>query len=413
MSDQTIFSREEEIIEKAKNTLNDPEYQGHPLNEEYGILLKNYQKLSKQMRRLVKLNDRQQAELQQRGEELKETLEQLEAQHLQLKSAQNKLVESEKMAALGMLVAGIAHEINTPFGAMRSSLSHIAASLDEITNIPRLLQQLSQEKQELLFTLLQNLDVSTLTLSTREERKMRRTLKKTLEDLGIEDSQELAEKLCQIGMFENLESFLPLFHEEAINEILDAANQWNQPRRGIENVSIAMERISKLIFALKNYARHDLSGDLKIKTDLRESIETILTLYESKIKQGVEVIKKFEEVPQIECYADELAQVWTNLIHNALQAMNHQGQLAIKLYQKDTYLVVEMIDSGCGIPPELINDIFKPFYTTKPPGEGTGLGLDIVKRIVDKHQGKITVSSQPGNTVFAVHLPLNEIPANT
>ena len=171
-------------------------------------------------------------------------------------------------------------------------------------------------------------------------------------------------------------------------------------------MTLAMERVSKLIFSLKNYARKELSGGEKIKANLNESIETVLTLYHHRIKQGVEVIRNFSEVSLIECYPDEIIQVWTNLIHNAIQAMNDKGIIKINLYEDGSYINVEIIDNGSGIPLEIQENIFKPFYTTKPPGEGTGLGLDIVSRIVKKHKGEITVDSEVGNTKFTVRIPL-------
>ncbi|MBF0289900.1 MAG: GHKL domain-containing protein [SAR324 cluster bacterium] len=405
---QTLFSREEQIIAEAKDILKVKEYQEHPLHDEFSVLLKNYKKLSKQMSRLVKINDRQQAELQQSSEELKTTLSQLEEQHRQLQATQDQLVESEKMAALGLLVAGIAHEINTPFGAIHSSVHHISASLDSLSQLPRFINTLTPEKQNLFFDLLEADSIDTTTLSTREERKLRRELQQKLETMGVDDSRKLATELIQLGLLENLDPFSALFQDPVAQEIVRIASQWKQPRRGIENIAIAMERVSKLIFALKNYARQDLTGDHKTETDLRENVETVLTLYQNQFKQGVDVVRDFEEIPLLHCHADELIQVWTNLIHNALQAMKQKGKLVIKIYQEDQNIAVEFIDSGCGIPPETIDQIFKPFYTTKPPGEGTGLGLDIVKKIIDKHRGTIAVKSRPGCTNFMVCLPLDD-----
>jgi signal transduction histidine kinase len=122
----------------------------------------------------------------------------------------------------------------------------------------------------------------------------------------------------------------------------------------------------------------------------------------------VEVVRNYQaQLPAVLCYPDELNQVWTNLIHNALQAMDNQGTLTIEAVQKDTSVLVKITDSGKGIPPEILPKIFEPFFTTKPAGEGSGLGLDIVKKIIEKHQGKIDVESVPGKTAFTVSLPIN------
>jgi signal transduction histidine kinase len=129
-------------------------------------------------------------------------------------------------------------------------------------------------------------------------------------------------------------------------------------------------------------------------------------LYRNQIKQGIEVVCDYQSIPSIWCYPDELIQVWTNLIHNAIQAMANQGNLAIATLQHDNYVVVQVQDSGSGILLEIQGRIFEPFFTTKPIGEGSGLGLDICRKIIDKHQGRIELTSHPGQTIFSVWLPI-------
>jgi len=161
------------------------------------------------------------------------------------------------------------------------------------------------------------------------------------------------------------------------------------------------------VFALKTYARYDQSGEM-IVANLTEGIETVLTLYQNQVKKGVEVIRHYAELPPVLCYPDELNQVWTNLIHNALQAMDYQGTLTIDVTTTiDQQAKISITDSGSGIPEELQLKIFEPFFTTKPPGEGSGLGLDIVKKIIEKHHGQIEVKSIPGQTTFTIYLPIN------
>ena len=129
-------------------------------------------------------------------------------------------------------------------------------------------------------------------------------------------------------------------------------------------------------------------------------------LESSHLKHGVEVVRDYEEVPRILCLPDELNQVWTNLIHNSLQAMDNKGTLEIGVSKRDGSIAVSVTDSGPGIPDDVREKIFEPFFTTKPAGEGTGLGLDIVKKIVDKHGGRIEVDSKPGRTTMCVILPM-------
>jgi signal transduction histidine kinase len=157
---------------------------------------------------------------------------------------------------------------------------------------------------------------------------------------------------------------------------------------------------------LKTYARYDREGQ-KVQSDIIQGIETVMTLYQNLLKQGVEVIEHYpENLPPIWCYPDELNQVWTNLIYNALQAMDFQGTLTLKVRAIDRRLWVSITDSGRGIPPEILPRLFEPFFTTKPAGEGSGLGLHIARQIVEKHQGEIEVTSKVGQTTFTVILPI-------
>jgi len=156
---------------------------------------------------------------------------------------------------------------------------------------------------------------------------------------------------------------------------------------------------------LKSYAHFD-SKQEKVQANLHDGIETVLTLYQNQLKHGIEVVKNYGNLPKIVCYPDELNQVWTNLIHNALQAMDYKGMLTIETQQHEANIVLKFTDNGTGIPPEVITKIFQPFFTTKSAGEGSGLGLDIVRKIVEKHEGTIAVESVPGQTTFTVSLPI-------
>jgi len=134
----------------------------------------------------------------------------------------------------------------------------------------------------------------------------------------------------------------------------------------------------------------------------------VLTLCQNQLKKGIEVVKNYEDIPDILCYPDELNQVWTNLIYNAIHAMDGSGRLGIDIAGQGSDIAVRITDSGHGIPEAIRERIFEPFFTTKPAGEGSGLGLDLVRKIIDRHQGRIEVESQPGKTTFSVFLPKDE-----
>jgi signal transduction histidine kinase len=141
--------------------------------------------------------------------------------------------------------------------------------------------------------------------------------------------------------------------------------------------------------------------------DIVKTLETTLVIMNHKLKQGVNVQRDYQKIPLfVDSFGSELNQVWTNLIDNAIAAMGGKGELRIRTYREDKFVVVEIADNGTGIPPDVLPHIFEPFFTTKGVGEGTGLGLDTVQRIVKKHRGDVQVSSKPGDTRFQVWLPL-------
>ncbi|HEY9670059.1 MAG TPA: response regulator [Waterburya sp.] len=344
---------------------------------------------------------RLQKNLQDKNQELTNTLQ-------QLKTTQDELIQSEKMAALGQLVAGVAHEVNTPLAAIRSSVANIAEFLYEnLEQLPSFFQGLTKEQQQYFFALLQKSKQQTNSLSSREKRQLKKELMYQLESQGIDKADSLASTLVNIGVYDQIEPFLPLFKDLESEMILKTAYQFATLQRSTRTISTATEKATKVVFALKSYARYDRSGE-KVQAQVTEGIETVLTLYHNQLKQGVEVTKNYEkQLPLIFCYPDELNQVWTNLIYNALQAMDYQGTLKIEVRQQEENLLVSITDSGKGIAPEIMPRIFEPFFTTKPLGEGSGLGLDIVKKILDKHQGKIFVESILGQTTFTVSLPIS------
>ncbi|MEG3858969.1 trifunctional serine/threonine-protein kinase/ATP-binding protein/sensor histidine kinase [Microcoleus sp. herbarium12] len=340
------------------------------------------------------------AKVEERTQELSQALSYLEA-------TQAELIQSEKMAALGQLVAGVAHEINTPLGAIRSSAGNVSKFLNQtLEQLPALFQSLSREEADNFLSLLHLSLEQETSLSTKEERKFKRALRSQLQELGIADPDTAADRLVMMGVYQEIDNFVPLLQKPDSLQVLEMAYKLSELKRGLATIDIATDRASKVVFALKTYARYEQSGD-KTAASLTEGIETILTLYQNQLKQGVEVVRNYAEIPPILCYPDELNQVWTNLIHNALQAMDYRGTLTINLAQEDGQAKISVTDSGKGISEEIKSKIFEPFFTTKPAGEGSGLGLDIVKKILAKHQGQIEVESIPGQTTFNVFLPMS------
>jgi len=348
----------------------------------------------------------------QMANEVKDSHHKLENYNLTLedkvKQRTEELLQSEKMAALGQLITSIAHEVNTPLGAINSSANSMRKFLNNtLTVMPVLFQSFSKhECDEFMRVLNKSLDSDTSGLSAKEQRKKRRALVRELED-EVDDADSIADTLVDMGIYQDIEEILPLLKRDDSDKILDLAYQLSELKRGTQTINMATERAAKVVFALKSYAHQDVDSD-KIDSDIRVGLETVLTLYQGQIKYGVDLIKNYAtNLPNTYCYPDELNQVWTNLIHNSLQAMDNKGILTINAYQQDNTLKVLIQDSGEGIKPENLSKIFNAFYTTKAAGEGSGLGLHIIKKIiVEKHSGSIDVESEPGKTVFTVTLPI-------
>ncbi len=318
---------------------------------------------------------------------------------------QDRLVETGKLTALGQLSAGIAHELNTPLGAIQSSARSLTLILDRdqpyrvggLKDLNDRERQLYDKILELGYSQNQKLN------SQLPDRKAIKRAAASIKDKGIGNSDEIADSLADMGISESLDQILPLLETDHDLDMVNAAGKWVLARRLIEVINEASRKTASVISALRSHLSPQTSDEGSV-IDLSEEISRVLTLMNNMLKYGVKV-KTLLPSAKIRGSSDKLSQVWMNIIRNAAEAMDFHGTLEISLSRAEERVSVHFIDSGPGIPVEIQDKIFAPFFTTKKVGEGMGLGLDICKRIVQSQRGSIVFNSKPGRTEFIVSLP--------
>ena len=319
--------------------------------------------------------------------------------------------QRDRLASLGKLSAGLAHELNNPASAAKRATSQLRDALKRIKEASHQLgsrdltpaQKSEIEKLEASFVQRDEIPLDPLSVSDLEDQ-----IDFLLRSHGQNDLWQMAAELARRNVKpEALESLFATLEADTaraalvrIAASLEIANLLNEIESGTS-------RISDLVRAIKEYTFMDQA--LAQSVDIVKSLENTLTILNHKLKHGVVVKREYEQVPLlVNSFGSELNQVWTNLIDNAIGAMGGKGELQVRTHREDGNVVVEIKDNGPGISPEIQPHIFEPFFTTKGVGEGTGLGLDTVQRIVKKHRGDIQVTSKPGDTCFQVWLPLAE-----
>jgi signal transduction histidine kinase len=317
----------------------------------------------------------------------------------------------EKMASLGKLSAGIAHELNNPAAAARRATETLSEAIQASRDANALLDRepLTAEQRSFIAEVERDWAAKdVVVMDSLEQGDLEDELAAWLEERNVSEAWQLAADLahagCDVATLNNLAS---RFDPKSFENVIRRASAAFTISRLLSEIQSSTSRISELVRSIKEYSYMDRMPQQEI--DVHDGIESTLVMLNHKLKAGVKVTRDYNRpLPKIPAYGSELNQVWTNLIDNAIDAMDGRGEIQIHTAREFEHVLVEVRDNGPGIPEDIRSRIFEPFFTTKAVGKGTGLGLDTVFRTVQKHRGEIRVDSRKGDTRFQVRLPFSK-----
>jgi signal transduction histidine kinase len=324
-------------------------------------------------------------------------------------------LQHEKVSALGKLSAGIAHELNNPAAAINRISSELIKRLMLNYDLTEKLLKNQVNSSQIcdirsMAIEKEKLQHANQRLSSMKRMEMEDEISDWLEQNGFEQMRSASETFTDAGFTIN---DFEAIRSQATKEMFVPVLQWTEnllsSQQLIKDLENASGRISRLVGAIKSHVHMDRTNDMQ-PTNINNDIENTLTLLGYKIREkNITVTRKFNmQLPEVDAYVGELNQVWTNIIDNAIYAMDKQGELTIETDIDKKNVVVRITDNGSGIPNEILSRVFDPFFTTKKVGDGTGIGLDLVKRIVTRHNGEVKVASAPGQTEFSICFPLTQ-----
>jgi len=325
--------------------------------------------------------------------------------------------QAEKLSALGKLAGNLAHELNNPASAAQRAAASLVSALNENRkNRFKLVNLCLSEEQIFAIEEWEEKIIDRRAGDEAQPANATRslaaedTIRKWAKEMGCDGAEEVAPPLAEQGVTtSDLDGLLGILGPKEVPVALEFFGRYLRSARAADAVVHSTDRIFDLIEAVKSYSNMDRAPILDV--DVPAGLDATVQMFGSRM-DGVEVERDYEPgLPRISAYGGELNQVWTALIENALDAMGNKGRMRLGCRREGEMLLVEIWDCGPGIPQEIQERIFEPFFSTKPPGRGLGLGLDQAMRIVRKHRGHIGVESQPGSTCFRVRLPLDQLQA--
>jgi signal transduction histidine kinase len=327
-------------------------------------------------------------------------------------------LQQEKVSALGKLSAGIAHELNNPAAAINRISSELNERLQlnfELTKkmLTHCVSAADFESIHALVRQKNNGAADLVKMSAMKRMQFEDEMADWFADHNISKSAELCETFIAVGItIDDLEEILKISGEKSFIDVVAWFENIVSSKRLIDDLEHASGRISKLVGAIKSHVHMDRTNDVQ-RTNIVADIENTLILLGHKLREkNISIERNYApNLPETDAFVGELNQVWMNVIDNAIYALPKNGKINIEIFTKNSDLKVNIIDNGEGIPANILPRIFDPFFSTKKVGQGTGIGLDIVSRIIQHHKGEIKVNSQPGHTEFNICLPLNHVKA--
>lgn len=324
--------------------------------------------------------------------------------------SRSHLIKLSELAASGSFIPDIVHEINGPLSSISASAANTMHALRFLReefeqDLPRLPPDLYAQ----FWHVVERSWQYTHHLSTSEERKLTREIGRILEEHEIDEADEVAETLVEIGIHDEIEPLLPLLRSSFGKATLHAAYNLATLCYNARGVQTALDRIASVTAALKLSAYPETLTDEWSETTVTDGIDTVLSLFHAlKLTKHLQLTRHYEPTPAIPCQPSRLMLVWRHLIRNAIEAVGGKpGALVIHVAEQEAHVTVSLTDSGHGIPTDIRDQIFAPFFTTKCRKAGAGLGLFVARQIVEEHHGTLTIVSEPGATIVTVTLPKN------